>query len=126
MTGIIWFVQLIHYPAFRRMSEPLFATAMAEHQARTGLLVGPMMVFELLTAVLLVFVSRLNQLWLVLNLGLLLAIWIVTFLVQTPLHRALSTEFSPAAIDLLVNSNWIRTTLWSIHLVVVVGVLLRS
>ena len=50
MTGLIWFVQLVHYPLFARVGVADFTAYEREHVRRTGLLVAPLMLLEALTA----------------------------------------------------------------------------
>jgi hypothetical protein len=55
-------------------------------------------------------------LWLVLGAGAVLAaIWIMTAVVQAPLHVRLSRSPDAADIRLLVRSNWWRTGLWTVR-----------
>ena len=65
MLGLIWFVQVVHYP--------LMGTA-----------------------------------------GLL-GLWGSTFFIQVPLHNALSQAFDPKNHARLVQTNWIRTIIWSLR-----------
>ena len=51
MVGLIWFVQVLHYPLFELASERRFDRFAAEHQRRTSLVVVPLMLTELGTAV---------------------------------------------------------------------------
>lgn len=126
MTGILWFVQVVHYPLFHAVPAASFAGYEQLHTSRTGLLVAPLMLVELATATALVFVSwdqpagapRVadfgnNAPLLLLNLVLLAVIWALTFLVQVPHHEALSKGFDANRIQSLVNGNWLRTLLWS-------------
>jgi len=53
MVGIIWFVQIIHYPLFGHLAHEAAASYAYEHQRRTGWVVGPVMLVEMATAVLL-------------------------------------------------------------------------
>ena len=55
MVGLIWFVQIVHYPLFAKVGEPNFATYEEIHQRLTTLVVLPLMFTELLTAAFLVF-----------------------------------------------------------------------
>jgi hypothetical protein len=48
-----------------------------------------------------------------LSVGLLVAIWASTFLVQVPLHNALVDGFDAGAHGSLVRTNWVRTIGWS-------------
>lgn len=43
-----------------------------------------------------------------------LLIWLSTFLIQVPLHNALGVEKDTEAIRRLVQTNWIRTILWTV------------
>ena len=50
MTGVIWFVQVVHYPLFARVAPESFTTYHAAHVRRTSwVVVGPMLL-ELLSA----------------------------------------------------------------------------
>jgi hypothetical protein len=51
MTGLIWFVQLVHYPLFGRVGPADFAQYLLSHQHRTTLIVAPLMLGEAGTAV---------------------------------------------------------------------------
>ncbi len=53
MAGIIWFVQVAHYPLFALAGENQFSLYAKTHATRTGWIVGPLMILELLTAALL-------------------------------------------------------------------------
>jgi hypothetical protein len=112
MVGVIWFVQLVHYPMLARYAD--FPAAEREHQRRTSWVVFPPMAAELLTSVLLV-VARPDSaaLWAG---GGLVAVWgFSTALVQVPLHDRLSAGFDPALHRRLVRTNWVRTIAWTVR-----------
>ena len=115
MVGLIWFVQVVHYPLFDLASERRFAGFAAEHQRRTSLVVVPLMFAEAGTALALLVAPPLGlgrgPLWL--GLLLLVVIWLSTALLQVPLHRRLSNGRDGTAIRRLVASNWLRTTAWT-------------
>jgi uncharacterized membrane protein len=115
MTGLIWFVQLVHYPLMARVGEQVFAEYEVEHQRRTGWAVGPAMLIEMVTAVWLLImpVETLGPTIGWIGLGLLVVIWISTAAVQVPLHRKLEVGFNPHFIRQLATTNWLRTVLWS-------------
>jgi len=115
MAGLIWFVQIVHYPLFAKVGEGGFAVYEAEHQRRTTLVVGPAMVIELASAVIIVAAPgpapEPALAWL--GLGLLAVLWLSTAAVQAPLHRRLEGGLDGSVIRMLVASNWIRTCAWS-------------
>jgi len=124
MTGIIWFVQIVHYPLFLKVPLEGFVSYEQSHTVRTGLVVAPLMLLEMGTAIGLVGLSLfsgekttvgLSPLHLG-ALGCLLLIWASTFLIQVPLHQLLEQRADPKAMELLVSTNWIRTILWTIRL----------
>jgi len=114
MAGVIWFVQLVHYPLFKQVAPNNFVHYEQVHTQKTGVLVAPAMLIELGTALALVYFSN-DVLWLWLNLILLLIIWGSTFFIQVPLHGKLSQQHDPKSINSLIKSNWIRTILWTIR-----------
>lgn len=119
MTGLIWFVQIVHYPLFQLAAGPGFAVFSTSHQHRTALVVLPLMTIELVTSVLL-FIggstgSRGLAAW---GLALLVAIWLSTAFLQVPLHRRLQHGFDGRAARMLVTSNWLRTAAWSARSVI--------
>ncbi len=114
MTGVIWFVQLVHYPLFRYASRPTFSDFADAHQRRTSWVVMPLMLTELASAVALVWwVAPPARTPALVALVLLLVIWLSTFFVLVPLHRRLSRGFDARAARRLVGTNWIRTAAWS-------------
>ena len=124
MTGIIWFVQIVHYPLFLKVPADGFLLYEQAHTLRTGFVVAPLMLAELGTAIALIVLSvasgeqqtiGLNPLHLT-SFGLLVLIWASTFLIQVPLHNLLTQSPEVRAMKLLVSTNWIRTLLWSIRL----------
>lgn len=57
MTGLIWFVQVVHYPLFGSAGRDIFAGYERAHQRRTGWVVGPPMLVELATALAMLRIS---------------------------------------------------------------------
>jgi hypothetical protein len=115
MVGIIWFVQIVHYPLFSRVGAPGFAAYSGAHSRLTGLVVGPPMLAEAATAVALVLAPPAGvPLWLAATgLALLAVIWLSTALLQSPRHRELGGGFDAVSHRFLVASNWLRTACWS-------------
>ena len=53
MVGLIWFVQIVHYPLYANVGREQFPEYEALHNRMTTWVVGPAMLVELVTAVLL-------------------------------------------------------------------------
>ena len=117
MFGVIWTVQVVHYPLFAGVGSDGFTAYEASHQARITWIVLPAMLLELGTALLLV-VRRPDVVppWLVwVGLTLVGVVWLSTAFVQVPLHTTLSAGFDGNAHTRLVTTNWIRTVAWSLR-----------
>ena len=56
MVGLIWFVQVVHYPLFGQVGRDEFAAYGRAHQALTSLVVIPLMLVEAFTAALLLWI----------------------------------------------------------------------
>jgi hypothetical protein len=128
MTGLIWFVQIVHYPLFARVGGDVFPAYSRAHQTLTTLVVGPPMLVEALTALLLV-VARPPQVaaWLAwTGLALVGVIWLSTAALQVPAHGRLVNGFDPQVGAYLVSTNWIRTIAWSARAAVVTAMLLQA
>ena len=116
MTGLIWTIQLIHYPTFSYVAEDHFKKFHVFHTRKITYIVLPIMFLELVTAVALAAqFSELKLIWV--NIFTLLVIWAMTFFISVPLHNSLSESMNTNVINKLVLTNWPRTLLWSIRLV---------
>ncbi len=127
MTGVIWFVQIVHYPLMAMVGTEQFAVYSRSHQRRTSMVVLPVMLIELGTGI-----------WLALTIGgsgvsawlawggliLLLVIWMMTFCVHVPQHGRLLRGFDPIVHARLVATNGIRTAAWTLRSLFVIGLLL--
>ena len=123
MVGVIWFVQLVHYPAYRWVGEAEFARYQREHMRRTTWVVFPLMMVELGTALLWVWRSwETGEDWLgsATGLGLVGVVWLSTTFWQVPLHRRLDEARDAEVIEKLVRSNWLRTLVWTMRGIVLV------
>ena len=115
MVGIIWFVQIVHYPLLAKVGEAQFVQYSQLHQKWTTLVVGPPMLLEALSAVWLIREppagASATYLWV--GVALLFVNWISTALLQIPLHHRLEQGYNPQAIRHLVLTNWVRTLAWT-------------
>lgn len=125
MTGVIWYVQLVHYPLMSGWPHDDFPRWEAAHREQTGLVVVPAMLAEGLAVVVILAWRPVGvPAWLAWSgAGLLLAVWASTFAIQVPLHEQLSAAWDAAAHAWLVQSNWLRTVLWSVRAAVAIAML---
>ena len=128
MVGVIWFVQVVHYPLFASVGAPDFSASSTRHTRLTGLVIGPPMLQKAGTAVALVVWTPPEVSASLVWTGLLLVagIWLSTALFQAPRHTILGRGFDPAAHRFLVSSNRLRTVLWSLRGLVVLCVLYQA
>lgn len=117
MTGLIWFVQVAHYPLFKNVGEAGFIAYQQLHMSRTTSVVGAPMIVELVTAIFLLWMApaRLEAWPLWVAFALLVAVWLTTFLVHVPQHDALSRAFDSEVHNRLVAFNWLRTIAWTVR-----------
>ena len=115
MVGLIWFVQVVHYPLFDRISGDASIQYAAEHQRRTAWVVGLPMLVEGITTLWLFFNPIDGRLLPLLGGLLLLKIHLSTIFLQIPLHKKLSQGYEREVVRKLVATNWIRTIGWTIR-----------
>ncbi len=117
MTGLIWFVHVVHYPLFARVEAGAFRAYHADHSRTTTYVVILPMVLELLTAAWLVADRPAGTPpWLAwLGLGLAAASWAATFFLSVPAHGRLAIGFDAEVHRDLVRTNAVRVVTWTAH-----------
>lgn len=132
MTGVIWVVQLVHYPIFGRIDRgeaDIEWVRFAEvHRRSISLVVGPLMAAEGVTGIWLVVdppadVAPLLPLFAAAAMAVAYG---VTAFVSVPLHARLTHRWDPVAHRRLVATNWIRTAAWTLRAVLVAAILLAA
>ena len=120
MAGLIWFVQLVHYPLFADVGRDGFVAYEAAHQRRTTWVVGPLMAVEGVSALVVPFVlaDRIGVVLPLVGLILLAIIHASTVFLQAPAHTRLARGYDDSVQRRLVRTNWIRTGGWSLRVVV--------
>lgn len=117
MTGLIWMVQVVHYPLLARVGADGFARYHAAHTTLTGLVVIPPMLVELGASLGLLAFSPpwASRAELFAGVALVGVAWATTAAASVPAHEALSRGLDPDVVRRLVGTNWIRTAAWSAH-----------
>ena len=125
MTGLIWFVQVVHYPLHGEVGVEQFQRYQELHMKWTSLVVMPPMIIELVTTLYFLFIPHpeiSHRVW-IFGAAMLGVVWISTGLLQVPAHSSLIEEFSILNHQKLVNYNWIRTLFWSARSALLIWVL---
>ena len=125
MFGVIWMVQVVHYPLMRFASGEQFARFETEHQMRISWVVGPLMLIEGVCVLAFLFAPPAGLPWWLPWAGAgveAIAIGTTVF-VSAPLHGRLNAHFDQATLDRLVATNWIRTIAWTCRAAVAIAML---
>lgn len=125
LTGLIWTIQVVHYPLFELADRGRYEVFAAAHGWRIAALVGPVMIAEALLAVWLVARCPPNvpAAWAWAGLVLVVIVWMSTALLQMPEHARLAVGFDADAHARLVAGNWIRTAAWTLRAVLAAAML---
>ena len=114
LVGVIWTIQLVHYPLFAQVGRDTFTAYHQRHTTQITWVVAPLMLTELVTAASLVM-SGSRDPWLLVSLVPLAFNWLSTWMVQIPLHDTLAAGFDAHAHDRLLATNWWRTVAWTVR-----------
>ena len=126
MLGVIWIIQVAHYPLQRFVDREQFVAYQASHMRRITFVVGPLMLLEAAAAVWLLFLDLpapgTQLAWI--GMGLVLLLWLSTLVLQVPCHWVLERGWDDRAYRRLVATNWLRTLAWSARAVVAIWMLM--
>ena len=114
MAGLIWTIQIVHYPSFGFVKEDRYREFQHFHMSRITYIVGPLMIIEVLTGALVLYKNYTNIPY-VISVVLLALIWLNTAFLNVPIHNKLLSKGDEGLFKQLVLSNWPRTILWSIR-----------
>jgi len=121
MTGVIWMVQLAHYPLMAHIGPASFKDYQTANLSSTTWVVMPVMVLEFFCAagqfmaLILGDFNSPNITVHLISLAALVVIWLSTFFLQVPLHQKLVSSKDVELIQKLVKTNWLRTLGWSLR-----------
>jgi len=123
MTGVIWFVQIVHYPLMAKVGSDHFKSYEQAHTMLTTWVVGPQMIIELASGIFLLWQNG-NDAWYWANIALLAVIWSSTFFIQMSLHGRLTEGFQEELQQQLVQSNWLRTVAWTVRSAILIWLMI--
>jgi hypothetical protein len=118
MTGLIWLIQILHYPTYQYIDPVKFLDFQRFHTATITFIVAPIMVIELFSGVFILFNEKFSFFGSLNFLGLILILLATAFL-SVPAHNKLSIEFNLETVQFLIQSNWVRTIFWSLRSVLI-------
>ena len=124
MFGVIWTIQVVHYPLMKQIPESAFKAYEAEHTARITFIVGPLMAVEGLCVLALLVWPPAGIAWWLPWVGAIaeaVAIGTTAF-ISAPLHGRLGAHRDPVLLDRLVATNWIRTAAWTARAIVAIAI----
>ena len=125
MFGVIWVMQVVHYPLMRFVSGEQFARFETAHRVRISWVVGPLMLIEGVCVLAFLFAPPAGLAWWLPWVGAgveAIAIGTTAF-VSAPLHEQLNANFDEATLHRLVATNWIRTVAWTARAAVAIATL---
>lgn len=126
MTGLIWFVQIVHYPLLATTPPERTIDTAVEHQRRTSYVVALPMVVEGITTLTLLAdrPSRVAAVWPWVAAVLLAVSLGSTILLSVPLHARMARGYSPDIGRRLVVTNWPRTIAWTLRAVLMTSLVM--
>ncbi len=127
LVGLIWTIQIVHYPLLDGVGADDFDAYHRRHTTAITWVVGPLMLTELGAAVLLLSAAPAGVapalLWS--GLALVALLWAITAFVSVPLHQRLGSGFEAAVHRRLVQTNWFRTAGWTVRGALALAMLLQ-
>lgn len=117
LTGLIWTIQVVHYPLFDMVDRTRYVAFAAAHNARITPVVGVPMLAEAMLAVWLVVdrPAAIPAWWTWAGAALVVVVWLSTMALQVPMHGRLAAGFDAPSHAFLVGSNWVRTIAWTVR-----------
>jgi hypothetical protein len=123
LVGLIWTIQIVHYPVFKDVGRESFIAYHQRHMTLITWVVGPLMLAEVSSAALLLYFGE-RSLHFGLSLGALALIWGTTWFCQVPLHHKLTQGYDTPTLQRLVRTNLWRTLGWTVRGLCLVALLL--
>ena len=116
MTGVIWVIQIVHYPSFHFIEKELYTAFQKFHMNKISIIVMPIMLAELITGIMLFLDKSSKSPFLTISIIILVLIWLITGVFFSKAHNELIAGYQELVVNQLVAMNWIRTLLWTLRL----------
>lgn len=115
MIGVSLITHYVTYPSFALIHEKLFNQFHNQYSNIMLIIVGPVMIVEFISTLILSF-TYFNLLTL-LSFILVLLIWFLTFFFIVPIHNKLELNFNTPLNKKLISYNGARTMIWIIKFI---------
>ena len=119
MVGVIWVIQLVHYPSFHFIELKQYTTFQKFHMSRISFVVIPAMLTELFTLILFIISTDPIDTLVTVSGLLLVLIWLMTAVFFSGVHQKLTLGYDKTVVNKLVKLNWGRTLLWTLRLLLI-------
>lgn len=119
MVGVIWVIQLVHYPSFHYVKKDNYPLFQRFHMQRISIIVMPLMTIELLSGSYLVYDRLYLNIYFLSSILILLVIWLLTAVIFSGLHQRLEKGYGESLVNKMILYNWIRTVLWTLRLLLI-------
>jgi hypothetical protein len=126
LCGLIWTIQLVHYPLFAAVGAGAWTDYEREHQRRITVLVAPLMVANVALAAAVLLAGGPDAALRGLDAALALAVFTATGTVYSGLHRRLGGGWDATLGARLVRLNWWRTAAWSAQTAIAALIVARA
>ena len=120
MTGVIWVIQIVHYPSFHFIEKELYTAFQKFHMNKISIIVMPIMLAELITGIMLFLDKSSKSPLLTISIIILVLIWLITGVFFSKAHNELIAGYQELVVNQLVVMNWIRTLLWTFRLLLLI------
>ena len=124
MLSLIIVTQLVNYPLFYKVPSNVFSDYHYDYVNRISAIVVPIILMEIIISTLLFILF--NSYLTMFIFTLVILIFTTTFLVQVPIHDALKIKSDHQLFKKLIATNWIRTALWFLKLIISFNILLKE
>ncbi|RAP32827.1 hypothetical protein DID80_08445 [Candidatus Marinamargulisbacteria bacterium SCGC AAA071-K20] len=114
MLIIILLVQVLIYPQFKHVNSNDLPKYAKFHIKKISWVVIPFMLAELISLLTLWTNKETWSFWLISATGLLVLIWVLTFLKIAPLHNQIALNSDAELLPKLIQLNSVRTMLWTL------------
>ena len=118
LIGVILVTQIVSYPLLLSVRSSEFSSYHKTYTKKISIVVLPLMLAELFITAYILFLNP--SIAHIFAASILLFIWLSTFFIQVPIHNIISKSKDNQMLKKLIASNWLRTLLWVIKLLILI------